>query len=307
VAIGTPQGLASGNGGLLLATLAPVLSPGSNVITAVYSGDANWKSATSAPTAPILVTTPDYAINAPTTPLAVTAGETASLTVTTQSILGYSAPITLSCASPLPEGITCNTATVAPGAVGTITLDTTAPGTTSTNSAKLHNSLWTVSGTVSLAGLFLLVLPNRRRFANLAILLLASGLIGGVVGCGGSSISSTTVALTSSNTKAASGTSVTLQAIVQSSSVLKGTVTFYDGGTALGSAIAPVNGTATLQTTSLTVGTHAITAKYSGDNSNSSSSSSDVLEQTITGNFTLTVNAVSGAVTHTATVPVTLQ
>jgi len=56
VAIGTPQIITGGNGGTLLASLAPVLEAGSHAITGVYSGDANWKTATGAASAPIVAT-----------------------------------------------------------------------------------------------------------------------------------------------------------------------------------------------------------------------------------------------------------
>jgi hypothetical protein len=131
------------------------------------------------------------------------------------------------------------------------------------------------------------------------------------VGCGGSSgPKPTTLALTSSSTKVASGASVTLQATVQStnsSSDLKGTVAFYDGTTMISSAVAPENGVASIKTSALSVGTHAITAKYSGDNHDSASISSDVLQQTVTGKFTVTVNATSGGLSQTMSVPAMLQ
>jgi hypothetical protein len=171
----------------------------------------------------------------------------------------------------------------------------------------LHKSLWAISGTLSLAGVFLLWLPKRRTyFTNLAIALLVIGTISGLAGCGSSSVKPTSLILTSSNTKVASGSSVTLFAAVQSANQPKGNVTFSNGSTVLGTAV-PVNGVATLQVASLSVGTHAITAKYSGDGAGAASASSDVLEQTVTGSFTLVVNATSGTLTHTANVPVTLQ
>jgi hypothetical protein len=151
-----------------------------------------------------------------------------------------------------------------------------------------------------------LCLPNRRYFTNLAVTLLAIGMVSGLAGCGSSSVKPTTMTLTSSNTKVASGTSVTLQATVQSDNHLKGNVVFSNGSTVLGTVV-PVNGVASLQVSSLSVGTHAITANYSGDGANSASASSDVLEQTVTGTFTLVVNATSGTLTHTVNVPVTLQ
>jgi hypothetical protein len=45
--ISVPQAVTTGNGGSLVATLASSLPKGVNLITAVYSGDANWKSAVS--------------------------------------------------------------------------------------------------------------------------------------------------------------------------------------------------------------------------------------------------------------------
>jgi hypothetical protein len=47
--IGTPQALNTGNGGSLLATLAPTLPEGQNTLTAKYSGDANWNAISSEP------------------------------------------------------------------------------------------------------------------------------------------------------------------------------------------------------------------------------------------------------------------
>jgi len=56
-AIGEPQVLNIGNGGIVLATLAPALPGGRNVITAKYSGDANWNSVFSLSSAVVDVTT----------------------------------------------------------------------------------------------------------------------------------------------------------------------------------------------------------------------------------------------------------
>jgi hypothetical protein len=306
--IGTAQALAPGNGGTILATIAPVLAQGSNVVTAVYSGDANWKSVSSAPAPAILVTSPGFTATSSQSALAITAGDTASVTVNTQSILGFTAPVAISCGGTLPVGVTCNSTTVNAGSSGALTLTSTAPGVSTSATTARNNSLWMFSGTVTVAGLFLICIPNRRRFANLSVVLLTLGLIGGVVGCGGSSSAkATSMSLTSSNTKVASGSSVSLFATLHSSNSLNGTVTFYDGTTAIGSAVAPENGVATLNTTSLGVGTHAITAKYSGDKDNTASTSSDVLEQTVTGTFTLTVNATSGTLSQSISIPAILQ
>ena len=67
VALGTPQPINTGNGGSLIATLAPVLASGTHAITAVYSGDANWNTATSTAIT-INATTPDFSVAATPNP-----------------------------------------------------------------------------------------------------------------------------------------------------------------------------------------------------------------------------------------------
>ena len=61
-----------------------------------------------------------------------------------------------------------------------------------------------------------------------------------------------------------------------------GTVQFRDGAANLGSPVALSGGTAAFTTSALTIGTHAITAVYSGDASNAGSTS-PVLNQTVNG------------------------
>jgi hypothetical protein len=180
--------------------------------------------------------------------------------------------------------------------------------------ARLGQPLSVLSAGTSLAGVFLFCLFRRRRFARLVAVLFAVSLIGGLSGCGGggtsmspASMGPTSMALTSSNSKVAAGANLMLQASIVSRNPLQGTVVFYDGTTALGNAITPVNGVASLSTSALSVGIHTITAKYSGDSENGSSVSSDTLQQAITGTFTVVVSATSGSLNHTVNVSATLQ
>jgi hypothetical protein len=309
--LGNPQGVTIFNGSTLLATLAPTLPQGSNVVTAVYSGDANWKSVSAAPSAPIVVSTADFAVTATPSPLTVTAGQPAVLSVATQSFLGFSSTITLTCGGTLPPGMSCNTVAVNPGLASSITLTSTAPGTVSaTASAKSGSSLWKFSGSATLAALLFIFIPNRRRFAPLAVLLAAIAVACGMAGCGGGNggggAQPSSLSLTSSSSKVASGGSVTFQAAL-TSPASTGSVTFYDGTTALGSAVTPQNGVATYTTSALSVGTHSVTAKYTGKNNSQVLASSDVVAQTITGNFTLMISGTSGQVTQSVNVPATLQ
>ena len=87
----------------------------------------------------------------------------------------------------------------------------------------------------------------------------------------------TSTALTSTPNPSAPGQRVTLTATVSSGS---GSVTFNDGSVALGT-VNLTSGTASLIVTTLSVGIHALTAVYSGDQNNSTSTS-PVLSQTVT-------------------------
>ena len=90
----------------------------------------------------------------------------------------------------------------------------------------------------------------------------------------------TTTALTSSLNPSNFGQSVTFTASVtpQFSGTVKGTVTFYDGTTAL-KTVAVSGGLAKFTTSTLTSGTHNIMATYNGSTSFTGSSAS--LTQTV--------------------------
>jgi hypothetical protein len=101
----------------------------------------------------------------------------------------------------------------------------------------------------------------------------------------------TTTTLGSSSNPSTKGTQITLTATVTGLGASPGTVTFYDGidSTApqLGSPVTPTAGVAQIQNSSLAVGTHTITATYSGDASAGASTSSAVL-QVVNGTATTT-------------------
>ena len=78
------------------------------------------------------------------------------------------------------------------------------------------------------------------------------------------------------------GQNLTLTAVVTSSGVnLTGSVSFLDGGSAIGSAALSANGTATLTTGSLSFGPQTLTAVYSGDTNHTTSSSAALSEQIV--------------------------
>jgi hypothetical protein len=124
--------------------------------------------------------------------------------------------------------------------------------------------------------------------------------------------SSTTTSLTSSGSPTVFGQAVTLTATVTvnapSAGTPTGAVQFFDGTTLLGSGTLN-NGQATLTTSSLTVGSHSITAVYNGDTNFIGSTNASV-SQTVSQASATTALAASAAsptvfgqpVTFTATV-----
>ncbi len=121
-------------------------------------------------------------------------------------------------------------------------------------------------------------------------------------------IATTTTSLTSSPNPAATSKSVTFTATVTSQygGAATGSVTFLSGSQTLGTATLSGN-RAILTTSFATAGTYSISAKYSGDNNNTGSTSS-TLSQVITVATTTTLvsslnpSLIAQAVTFTATV-----
>jgi YVTN family beta-propeller protein len=121
-------------------------------------------------------------------------------------------------------------------------------------------------------------------------------------------VQSTVTALSVNDNPAFLGQSVTFTADVDSSTVgtPTGTVTFFDGMTALGPGTVS-SGEATLVTTSLGLGSHSITAVYNGD-ANYAGSSSGVLTEVIEpGNPSPALTSLSQTSANAGSAAVTLQ
>jgi len=116
-----------------------------------------------------------------------------------------------------------------------------------------------------------------------------------------------TVTLTASAAAVATGANVTFTAMLgggSSSSQPTGNVTFLDGTTVLGTGLLNASGVATFATTTLTAGTHAITARYGGDNMFGGAVSTAVTETV--GIFATTNTLTASATTVVTGAPVTL-
>jgi hypothetical protein len=254
-----------------LATLAvATLTAGTHNVTATYAGSTTYQAATSSP-AQVIVTQ-----NTPTLQLTTQQANATAVNVAMSGTLALS-PANSGAANPAPS-------------VPIQFLD----GTTVLGSVPLsytlnyhtYNSSFTTTAlkpgphtlTASFAG------DTNYAPANSNVQTINIGL--------------TTTTVTSSTSNVGTGIPFTLTANVAaqipSATAITGTVTFYDGTTPIGTATV-TSGVATLSTATLTgVGTHSITAVYSGDaNYYTSTSSTAVSIVTVTPNFTIAVSPTS--------------
>jgi hypothetical protein len=253
---GTPTGtvtLMDGTTNLSAATLAaggPArimysgLMPGTHSITAVYSGDANFTASTSA------------AVNETVNPASTTTVVSSNLNPST-----YGQAVTLTATVQAPQGI---------NPFGTVTF---MDGSATVGSSNLLNgsAQLTLSGLAAGSHAITAVYGGNTYLTGSTSANLAQSV----------STASSATTISSSANPAAFGQTVVLSATIQPvfGGSATGTVMFLDGTVALGSS--PVSGNAAqLSLSSLTIGSHSITAKYSGD-SNVAGSTSTAFAQTV--------------------------
>jgi hypothetical protein len=242
---GTPTGTVTFKDGtttLATATLSggtarfttSTLSVATHNVTISYAGDANFNTAISAAFSHV-VNKASVTATVTSTPNPSVFGQSVTLTATVKVV----APGT---------GTPTGTVTFYDGStsLGTGTLSS---GTATLKTTKLavgtHNITITYAGSTNYASATSAVLSQVVNKA------------------------ASTVTLTSSANPATHGTSITLTATVKVTSpgaaTPTGTITFYDGTTVLGTVTVGTGGVAKLTTSTLAVGSHSITAVYSGD------------------------------------------
>jgi hypothetical protein len=190
---------------------AGILSSGSNILAATYSGDSIYATATATTT----VTVSQLVIALPA-PNAISPGASATSTATFTAGNSYSGTLKLTCTlSTSPSGAqslpTCNlnpaSVTLAPGRSGTtvFTVNSTAASTTALAHPSQRNLLGMGGGGFVVAAVLILGVPRRRRWLSWAVLLWAIAFAG-TTGCGGGSSSSTTISSSTPATTAGSYT-----------------------------------------------------------------------------------------------------
>ncbi len=313
---------------------AAKLATGENNITASYSGDANYAAST--PDAVNVVYTPPFAVAVTPNSLTldVSTGKTITTTIVVMPNVGSvsAASLNFSCPSNLPLGLTCSFSAPTPGPAGSYSsVLTVAMGTTPVPSfrvvarnhsnAPLQKLSWVLAGALTgLAGLVMVGLPGRKNKAGLIVALFVISTLSLTVACGGGSKSTennapptpiaTTVALSTSSSTPDMNSTVTLTAIVTPASgagIPTGSIAFMDGTTNLGSSNL-ASGKATFSSSTLAVGDHALTAKYSGDSSYTASTSSAItIDVTFASTVAVSVSDKSTGYSTTTNVNVTVK
>ena len=147
-------------------------------------------------------------------------------------------------------------------------------------------------------------LPSTAGTVNGSVTVSGPGIVPQTILLTGSAATaSAAVALTASSAAAFAGQPVTLNIAVTTAipAIATGTVTFYDGGAQIGSVQTLANDAASLTTSTLALGTHSITAAYSGDATYAGSTSAAITELIANADFTIVPNpsSPSGSTTQT--------
>ncbi len=185
----TPGGVGSGTGVVSSATLTTTLPVGQDSITAQYSGDSNYSASTSPPITLSVLADFTFAANTPSVNI-TSPGSTGNTTLTITGQTGYNGTINFTSAScsglPLESHCSFIPASVTGSGTTTLTIATTA-----SHLAMLNGFGWFTTGLGgTLAGVFLLGVPSKRRRWSALLSLLVVGFLVMSLGCGGGGSSS---------------------------------------------------------------------------------------------------------------------
>lgn len=270
------------------------LASGNNVIVASYTGDSNYLAAANQTLQ--ISYQPLYVVSSSSSSLVIdlsNSNQAASI-ITISSSNGStvnSSQLSLSCEGLSVTGLSCSFSTPtlnSSGAVtSTLTLTANNPiGAQSAMNAPAKSRLLKGTGLLLVACTSFFWIGRKRRslmlrLAPFAVMLIALGTL---VACGGSHKATSpavTNQLSVSSTTPAYGTALTITSVLSpkaNGTQPSGTVLFYDGAVLLGSS-AVSGGKAIFTTSSLAVGTHTLTASYSGDSTFMPSTSTAVSVQ----------------------------
>ena len=198
----------------------------------------------------------------------------------------------------LPSSTTTLNSSTTTATIGqNITLTATVAGSTPTGTVQFKDGTTNLGNAVTLSNGVAMYSTTALALGAHTITASYSGDVGNNASAS-SAISVTVtkapsaISLSSSNTTTTQGQSITLSATL-SGKLISGTVQFMDGATSLGT-VTINNCVMTFTTSALSVGTHNITAIYSGDGNNLGSTSAFVV-QTVNPAITTTSTALNAS------------
>jgi hypothetical protein len=168
------------------------LAVGQNKITATYSGDDHHNVSSAALTISVGALAPMFTVTASSNALSVPQGATGTVTLSLASNSTFAGPVSFSCAgAPGESSCTVNPASVTLGASQSGSVSVIIATTPKNDQYQADNTrMGRIAGGLSLAGLFLFIVPRRRRFSSilgmLAFALFSLASIAAMSGCGGS-------------------------------------------------------------------------------------------------------------------------
>lgn len=296
------------------------LPQGNHIFNVRFLGDPFLNSVTSAQLTVAVDSAPDFTVSQVAGLPPIVAGQSGNVAIRLTPFGGVQGRAAIAC-DIVPVGTTCSftpssVALNGTAATAKLTLSTTAPSAVKTaHDSPQNRPLNPLLGLG--AGLFaacVMIGSRRNKQAATAVLLIFT-LSFTIVSCGGgggSSSTTTTAAASATSTsvsvsavKVPQGAPFTVTARVSGSGSATGSVTFLSGTNVIGNA-SITNNVATLRLFTLPVGTHTITARYSGDGQHAASQSLPVLAA-ITGTTQMVVSVKLGTNGKSIIIPVTLQ
>lgn len=210
----------------------------------------------------------------------------------------------------LPVSTTTLTVSPAPSTVGqSITLTATVTGATPTGTVQFLDNGSNLDAPIVLASGVATLITNTLSSGSHSITASYSGDPSNQPSTSSpwaqTVLNTTTTSISVTPSPLIAGQSVALVAVVTGAAPT-GSVQFKDGASNLGSLVTLSSGSATLNTNALvTAGAHNLTALYSGDSSNTSSTSPAIVESVSPANSAITVTASATAITIGQTVTLT--
>jgi hypothetical protein len=186
VQLGTPAPLTPNGPNQSIAIFSTTgLLAGSHSVYAIYTGDANFNTATSSTLA---LTLADFNVTGVPQTLTLKAGQTGKVVMLLGMVGGFKGTVSFGCSPPSNAEATCSfsPATLTGGGSTTLQITTTAATTSATTTAQRAalDGGWKLFGGTSLAALFCFAAPRRRlRWSRLALVVAALCLTANF-GCG---------------------------------------------------------------------------------------------------------------------------